>query len=89
MIIQKIKKEDFDAWLEMGLLLWPKHSKHELKKEFEDILKSKREETFLCKDDEGKYIGFINLSLILCCNNICCSCTKNRRLNIDENKRAV
>ncbi|MBI5393384.1 GNAT family N-acetyltransferase [Candidatus Woesearchaeota archaeon] len=63
MIIQKIKKEDFDAWLEMGLLLWPKHSKNELKKEFKDILKSKREETFLCKDDEGKYIGFINLSL--------------------------
>lgn len=63
MIIQKIKKEDFDTWLEMGLLLWPKHSKNELKKEFEDILKSKREETFLCKDDEEKYVGFINLSL--------------------------
>lgn len=63
MIIQKIKKEDFTVWLEMGLLLWPKHSKNELEKEFEEILKSKREETFLCKDDKGNYAGFINVSL--------------------------
>ena len=63
MIIQKINKEDFNAWLEMGLMLWPKYSKSELKKEFEDIFESKKEETFLCKDDEGNYIGFINLSL--------------------------
>ncbi len=63
MIIQKIKKADFNAWLEMGSLLWPKHSKNELKKEFEDILKSKREETFLCKDEKGNYAGFINVSL--------------------------
>jgi aminoglycoside 6'-N-acetyltransferase I len=63
MDIQKIKKEDFDAWLEMGLLLWPKHSRTELKKEFEAILKSKKEETFLCRDEDGSYIGFVNLSL--------------------------
>ena len=63
MIILKINREDFDAWLEMGLLLWPKHSKAKLKKEFDVILKSKIEETFLCKDEEGNYIGFINLSL--------------------------
>ena len=47
----------------MGLMLWPKHSRAELKREFEDIFKSKREETFLCKDEEGNYVGFINLSL--------------------------
>jgi len=63
MIIRKIKKEDFNAWLEMGLMLWPKHSKAELKKEFEDFLKSKYEVTFICKDAEDNYVGFINLSL--------------------------
>ncbi|MBD3318657.1 GNAT family N-acetyltransferase [Candidatus Woesearchaeota archaeon] len=63
MIIQKIQNEDFSDWLEMGLMLWPKHSKAELKKEFEEILKSKKEETFLCKDEDGSYIGFINVSL--------------------------
>lgn len=63
MIIEKIKNEDFNAWLEMGLMLWPKHSRAELQKEFEAILKSKKEETFLCKDKDGSYIGFINLSL--------------------------
>lgn len=63
MIIQKIKKEDFDAWLKMGLLLWPKHSTDELKKEFQDILKSKIEETFICKEDKCNYAGFINISL--------------------------
>lgn len=63
MIIQKIKKEDFEDWLEMGLLLWPKHSKSGLKKEFEIVFKSTREETFLGKDDEGNYAGFINVSL--------------------------
>lgn len=62
MIIQKLKKEDFDAWLDMGLTLWPDHSKAALKEEFEDIFKSEREETFLAKDDED-YIGFINVSL--------------------------
>lgn len=62
MIIQKIKKEDFNAWLDMGLTLWPDHSKAALRKEFEKIFKSKREETFLCKDKDD-YVGFINISL--------------------------
>jgi aminoglycoside 6'-N-acetyltransferase I len=63
MIIQKMGKKDFNAWLDMGLMLWSKYSRAKLKKEFEGIFKSKREETFLCIDKEGKYVGFINISL--------------------------
>lgn len=62
MIIQKIKKEDFDAWLEMGLLLWPKHSKKELNKELLEIYKSKSQETFICKNKQN-YVGFVTVAL--------------------------
>jgi len=47
----------------MGLMLWPKYSRAELKKEFEIILKSKSEEILLSKNKEGNLLGFINLSL--------------------------
>jgi aminoglycoside 6'-N-acetyltransferase I len=59
---EKIQKEDFENWLEMGLLLWPRYSKEKLKKVFQDILKSKKETVIICKENSN-YIGFINLSL--------------------------
>lgn len=59
---QKLKKKDFENWLEMTLTLWPDHKKEDLKKELQDIIKSKKEETFIAKDD-SKYVGFINISL--------------------------
>ncbi|MBI2147772.1 GNAT family N-acetyltransferase [Candidatus Woesearchaeota archaeon] len=63
MRVHKVKKEDFESWLEMGLLLWPKYTENELRKEFEKIVASKREEAFLCDDGNGATIGFINVSI--------------------------
>lgn len=62
MDIHKIKKEDFNNWLEMGLLLWSEYSKAELKIEFAETCKSKNEAVFICKDKEN-YVGFVNISL--------------------------
>lgn len=56
-------KHDFEDWLSMGLLLWPRHSKNELKEEFLELFSSPRCKTFLCKDESGNCVGFVNVSL--------------------------
>lgn len=63
MNIHKVGREDFQAWLDMGLLLWPEESEVEIKKYFETILGSEREEAFVYRDEDGAYIGFINVSI--------------------------
>ena len=63
MTIKTIQKKDFDVWVALGLLLRAHHSKKDTEEEFKGILKSKNEEAFLCKDDEGNAVGFMNVSV--------------------------
>jgi len=58
---KKIEPKDFESWVKMGLMLWPKSSKKEVEKEFKKILVSKKESGFICID-ENEYIAFINVS---------------------------
>lgn len=62
MLFRKIKKEDFEDWLNMGLLLWPHHSKSYLKKEFKKLLRSRKIAVFLCENN-NYYIGFVIMAL--------------------------
>ena len=41
MLIQKIKEEDFDAWVTLSLLLWPKHSKKKIRNRIQRDIKIK------------------------------------------------
>lgn len=58
----KISEDNFNEWLSMGIALWP-HAKKTLKKKFEADLKSDKYKSFLAQDEDGEYLGFINLSL--------------------------
>ena len=58
----EISEDNFNEWLSMGLALWP-HAKKTLKKEFEADLKSDKYKSFLAQNEDGQYLGFINLSL--------------------------
>jgi len=59
----EISKDNFDEWLSMGLALWPHHKKKELEKVFRTELKSDKHKHFLVQNENGEYLGFINLSL--------------------------
>lgn len=59
----EISKNNFEEWLSMGIALWPDHKKNELEKVFREELKSNKHKHFLAKDEDGEYLGFINLSL--------------------------
>jgi aminoglycoside 6'-N-acetyltransferase I len=61
-IIEELSNSSFDECLRMGLLLWVDHEKNDLKKIFEEIKNSSKEKTFVYKIN-GKYIGFINVSI--------------------------
>ena len=63
MDIVEADNNNFNDWLRMGLLLWPEHTKDDLKKELEKSLASDSEKTLLCKDENGRYIGFQTVSL--------------------------
>ena len=63
MKITPITKKDFSEWVVMAKLFWTKHSEEKIKKEFKRILNSKKEKSFICRDDNGKTIGFINISI--------------------------
>lgn len=64
MVVRKVDANDFDAWLDMGLELWPEYSKRALRKEFIDIYGSKREDGLICVEN-GAHIGFVNVSVRL------------------------
>lgn len=55
--------DDLNELVRMGRLLWPDHSVEDLRQEFEEILGSDNQKAFLCKADDGKYVGFQTLSL--------------------------
>ncbi len=55
--------KNFNEWIEMIYDLWPHHTRQELEKEFLEELKSEKHRHFLAVDENGNYLGFINLSL--------------------------
>jgi aminoglycoside 6'-N-acetyltransferase I len=62
MIIRQAVKKDFNALVDLGLLLWPDESRGEVEKDFKDILSSKRQVVFVAQDEADNYAGFINVS---------------------------
>jgi aminoglycoside 6'-N-acetyltransferase I len=63
MKIVKIAQDDFNEWLDLALRLWPDYSATEMQDILTEILDSDRETAFLMRDDNGKAIAFMNLSL--------------------------
>lgn len=60
--ITPIAEQNFAAWLELGLRLWPEHSREELQTTFLEILQSPRQAGFLFQVGQ-EYVGFINVSM--------------------------
>ena len=60
--ITKFVSSDLDDFLTMALALWPHHSRDELAKEFDRIMRAPQETGFICRKN-GKAIGFITMSL--------------------------
>ena len=63
MKIVKVTPENFNEWLDLTLKLWQDVSRAEMQEGLENILKSEREAGFIARNDDGKTMGFINLSL--------------------------
>ncbi|PSB58202.1 aminoglycoside 6'-N-acetyltransferase [Chamaesiphon polymorphus] len=63
MKIVKIAQNDFNEWLDLALKLWPDYSSDEMQEILTEILDSDREAAFIVRDDLGKAIAFMNLSL--------------------------
>ena len=53
---------DLDEWLDMGLALWPDNDRDELRATFEEMLRTEKEEPFICRDSNGVAVAFVNLS---------------------------
>lgn len=62
MEIHRAAREDFEAVLNMALLLWPDIPGDQLKKDLKNMLASTRQAVFVCRDENGKYAGFINVA---------------------------
>jgi aminoglycoside 6'-N-acetyltransferase I len=63
MKIVKIAQDDFNEWLDLAVKLWPDYSSIEMQEILTEILDSDRETAFIMRDDDGKAIAFMNLSL--------------------------
>jgi aminoglycoside 6'-N-acetyltransferase I len=63
MKIGEITQNDFNEWLALALKLWPDYSATEMQDILTEILDSDRETAFLMRDENGKAIAFVNLSL--------------------------
>ena len=63
MKIIKVTQSDFNEWLDLALKLWADQSSQEMQQSLANILNSERETGFLVRNDDGKAMGFINLSL--------------------------
>lgn len=59
----EISEDNFNAWVSMGIALWPQAKKKELEKEFHYELESRKHKHFLAQHENGEYVGFISLSL--------------------------
>ncbi len=63
MNIVKATQESFNEWLDLALKLWPHGSIEEMRASLMNIFRSPREVGFLVRDENGKAIAFMNLSL--------------------------
>ncbi|AFY92715.1 aminoglycoside 6'-N-acetyltransferase [Chamaesiphon minutus] len=63
MKIVNIGQDDFNEWLDLAVKLWPDYSSIEMQVILTEILDSDREVAFLVRDELGKAIAFMNLSL--------------------------
>lgn len=63
MKIAEVKQKDFADWVMLGKEFWPRHSEADIKKDFKRMLGSKKEQSFLCRNERGYAIGFINLAI--------------------------
>jgi aminoglycoside 6'-N-acetyltransferase I len=63
MKIVEITQDNFNEWLDLALKLWPDYSSIEMQDILTEILDSDRETAFIMRDDNGKAIAFMNLSL--------------------------
>lgn len=62
MIIEKVNQSNLDKVATLALKLWPDNDGITLRNEFEDLLQSDNDIVYLAVVD-GKYIGFIHMSL--------------------------
>ena len=55
-------KTNFEEWIALSLLLFPEHTDSEMRGYYTEILESEKEIGLLYEKD-GKYIGYMNLSI--------------------------
>lgn len=60
---KQVAISDFNEWVSMGVALWPHYNKNSLAKVFHDILSSKSETSYICRNSEDVPVGFVNISL--------------------------
>lgn len=63
MKIIKVTQKDFADWVMLGKEFWPSHSPVDIKKDFKRMLSSNKEQSFLCCNERGYAIGFINVAI--------------------------
>lgn len=63
MTIHEVAEKDLDDWLQLALELWPDYDAADMQAILGTIGQSPREAGFLARDEGGKAIGFMNLSL--------------------------
>ncbi|CCH02732.1 Aminoglycoside N(6')-acetyltransferase type 1 [Fibrella aestuarina BUZ 2] len=63
MTIHEVAEKDLDDWLQLALELWPDYDAADMQAILGTIDQSPREAGFLARDERGKAIGFMNLSL--------------------------
>ncbi len=60
--IVEVTEDNFFDWVELGLLLWPDHSRDDLRESFLDLFHSKKETAFLYRE-AWEHVGFISVSI--------------------------
>lgn len=58
-----LRKSDLKEWLEMALLLWPKHSRKRLIEYFNKLFTRRNEKCYICLTYQDDYVGFVTLSI--------------------------
>lgn len=61
--IAPLVEADFEDWLDMALELWPEHSREEMSGILRALMRSEREDAFICRAVDGSPVGFVNLSV--------------------------
>lgn len=63
MKIAQVTQKDFVEWVMLGTEFWTRHPAEKIKKEFKKILGLKNETSFICRNERGYAIGFVNISI--------------------------